>query len=242
MLILSNGVLENALSCLSESSPTWSKVIQSVMERDLDKYKFLDNFLTSEYNEKTINPDKNNIFKAFALCPFEKTRVVISGQDPYPNHEHAMGLAFSVPYGTKLPPSLKNIYKEINDDTGSESATYGGDLSSWAFQGVLLINTTLTVEAGKPGSHKRFWNGFGAEVLSELNEKSPYPLCFILWGNDAHNMGQRLEKYSAKQAPRKFIYSAHPSPLSAYRGFFGSKPFSAVNEFLTENGEKAIIW
>ena len=242
MIELSGGVLESELCSLGSCSATWCEVIDDVMSRDSERYKKLDSILTDEYAGKVINPEKENIFRAFRDCTFENTKVVICGQDPYPNHEHAVGLSFSVPAGAKLPPSLKNIYAELRDDIVTPSHELNGDLSHWAGEGVLLLNTTLTVEAGKSNSHKKLWDGFAVNVLTELNRRKVSPLAFILWGNDAHAIGKMMEKTAPQDAPRRYIYSVHPSPLSAYRGFFGSKPFSAVNNFLTANSEAAIDW
>lgn len=242
MIKLSGGILEDALCSLDACSGTWGSIIENVMSQEPERYAALDAILTDEYENKLINPEKENIFRAFRDCTFENTKVVICGQDPYPNHEHAVGLSFSVPAGAKLPPSLKNIYKELYDDIPSPAHEPNGDISHWAKSGVLMLNTTLTVEAGKSNSHKKLWDGFAVKVLTELSRRKTSSLAFILWGNDAHAIGKVMEKTAPQDAPRKYIYSVHPSPLSAYRGFFGSKPFSAVNEFLASNGEAEIKW
>lgn len=242
MIKLSGGVLDDGLRSLAGCSETWCGIIEYVMSRDIERYKALDTILTNEYANTLINPEKDNIFRAFRDCTFENTKAVICGQDPYPNHEHAVGLSFSVPAGAKLPPSLKNIYKELSDDIPNTAHEQNGDISHWAKSGVLMLNTTLTVEAGKSNSHKKLWNGFAVEVLTELSRRKTSPLAFILWGSDAHAIGKVMEKTAPQGAPRKYVYSVHPSPLSAYRGFFGSKPFSEVNRFLNENGEAAIDW
>lgn len=193
-------------------------------------------FLDKEYEEKTIFPVKDEIFKAFELSDFDDTKVVILGQDPYYNYAQAEGLSFSVKTGVKLPPSLKNIYKELENDIGIKNPN-NGSLVSWAKQGVLLLNASLTVEEKKPNSHSKIgWQIFTDKIISVLNAREE-PLVFILWGNFA-----RSKKTLITNPDHLIIESAHPSPLSARRGFFGSKPFSGTNRFLREHKIKEIDW
>ena len=212
----------------------WKDFIEQ--ERENLYFYNLENFVEKERKEKRIFPNKEDVFKAFELTPFENVKCVIVGQDPYYNLHQANGLAFSVNKGVKLPPSLINIYKEACDDVGIEIPKYG-DLSSWAKEGVFLLNTILTVEEGKPLSHKnKGWEKFTLKVLKTLNEDEK-PKVFILWGKEAISLKRMITN------PKHLVLeSAHPSPLSSYRGFFGSKPFSKTNEFLKKNNRKTIDW
>ena len=178
-----------------------------------------------------------NIFNAFLLTPFKNVKVVILGQDPYPNEEHAMGLAFSVPSDvTSLPGSLRNIYKELEDDLGIVRTK--GSLADWAKQGVLLLNTALTVEANKPGSHSNIgWEKLTQETIRSLSRDKD-GLVFILWGNKA----QAYKRFITNRDSHMIIESAHPSPLSVHKGFFGSKPFSRTNAYLESVGKEPIKW
>lgn len=197
----------------------------------------LDKFLEKETKAgKVIYPKESNIFAAFNLTPFDNVKVVIIGQDPYHGPGQAHGLSFSVPRGVKIPPSLVNIYKELKDDLGITPPDHG-HLESWARQGVLLLNNVLTVEDGKAGSHHgQGWEKFTDKVIEILNQKKEN-LVFILWGAPAQ------KKAAAVDTKKHFILkSVHPSPLSSYRGFFGSKPFSQTNEFLKAQGLKEIDW
>lgn len=197
----------------------------------------LGKFLEKEANAgKVIYPKESNIFAAFNLTPFDNVKVVIIGQDPYHGPGQAHGLSFSVPRGVKIPPSLVNIYKELKDDLGITPPDHG-HLESWARQGVLLLNNVLTVEDGKAGSHHgQGWEKFTDKVIEILNQKKEN-LVFILWGAPAQ------KKAAAVDTKKHFILkSVHPSPLSSYRGFFGSKPFSQTNEFLKAKGLKEIDW
>jgi uracil-DNA glycosylase len=190
------------------------------------------------YASATVYPPQEDLFAAFALTPPEAVRVVILGQDPYHEPGQAHGLSFSVRPGVALPPSLRNIYKELESDLGIAPSD-SGCLEPWARQGVLLLNTVLTVEQGKANSHKDFgWQTFTDAVMAALAQLSQ-PLVAVLWGGQARKKAAVI-KNSAY--PRLVIESAHPSPLSSYRGFFGSCPFSRINDFLTENGEKPIQW
>jgi len=227
------------------------------LEQEFEKPYFqeLSRFLKNEYANKTIFPSRNAVFRAFST-DLNNIKVVILGQDPYHTPGAAMGLAFSVPSSEKIPPSLINIYKEIDSDLGhlyDELKTMNpglnlnkeeykhrnktGDLSNWAEQGVLLLNNVLTVEAHLAGSHRnKGWEIFTEEVIKHLNETCPH-LVFILWGRDA-----RSKKHLIDETKHLVIESAHPSPLSAHAGFFGSRPFTKANDFLSSNGLKKIIW
>jgi uracil-DNA glycosylase len=184
-----------------------------------------------------VFPPEELQFSAFSLTPPEQVRVVILGQDPYHEKGQAQGLSFSVPDGVKLPPSLRNIYAERQNDLGIEPST-SGDLTHWAEQGVLLLNTVLTVEEGKANAHKSYgWQWFTDGVVSALSQL-PQPIAFVLWGAQAW----KKETLTASSYPRLILKAVHPSPLSAYRGFYGSKPFSQINDFLREHGEPEIDW
>ncbi len=174
-------------------------------------------------------PDKGNIFYALDNLDFDHVKAVILGQDPYPSTEHAMGLSFSVPNGASIPKSLVNIFKEYNEDLGYD-IPLSGNLSKWMNEGVLLLNTSLTVEAGKPGSHSNIgWSDLTDEIIEKLSTRGN--VVFLLWGNHAKNKRDLIDKSS-----NRIIESVHPSPLAAYRGFFGSKPFSKINICLRELG------
>lgn len=189
---------------------------------------------------KVIYPEQENILFALETTSPEQVKVVICGQDPYHGPSQAHGLAFSVREGCKLPPSLRNIFKELHQDLGCELPTTG-DLTSWAHQGVLLLNAVLTVEEGKPKSHDDWgWQDFTQAILAATNQL-PQPICFILWGSSAQDAAMRAGIFDAKY-PRLILQDPHPSPLSAYRGFFGSKPFSKANAFLMDNGAEPISW
>lgn len=212
---------------------TWDELIQSELKKPY--FSDLVDFLKAEDQKKTILPIKENRLKALRLTPYDGVKVVIIGQDPYHNYNQAHGLAFSVESGA-LPPSLKNIYKELVDDM-HVSYPKTGNLSSWAKQGVLLLNTVLTVEVHQPLSHQNHgWEIFTLEVVKKVNEKTE-PVVFILWGSHAQKF---IPYIDAKK--HLIIKSVHPSPLSASRGFFGSKPFSKTNQFLIEHGIKPIDW
>lgn len=213
---------------------SWDDKLKIIWESEGFK-KFLD-IIKNEYNTKTIFPPKNYVFEALKRTPYENVKVVIMGQDPYHGQGEAHGLSFSVQKGIKLPPSLKNIYKELESDL--VIPTYEeGDLTKWAQQGVLLLNAVLTVEKDKPASHRNLgWERLTDYIIKTLNNKEE-PVVFILWGNFA----KEKQKYITN--PKHFVItSAHPSPFSANYGFFGSKPFSKTNNFLKENGLEPIDW
>ena len=187
--------------------------------------------------ETQVYPLAGREFFALEKTQPQAVRVVILGQDPYHEPGQAMGLAFSVAKGAALPPSLRNIYRELQDDLGIASAKHG-DLTAWAEQGVLLLNTVLTVEKGRANSHAAWgWQRLTDAVISATNAL-PQPVAFVLWGAQA----QKKAALVRTQAPRLLLSAPHPSPLSSYRGFFGSKPFSKINTFLRENGEAPIHW
>jgi len=192
----------------------------------------------SAYECAEIYPPKEQIFSAFAMTQPEQVRVVILGQDPYHEPGQAHGLAFSVRQGVKIPPSLVNIYKERESDLGILPAAHG-DLTNWARQGVFLLNSVLTVERGKANSHKNIgWQAFTDHVVQSI-AALPQPVAFILWGSQAQ---KKAAAAANSPYPRLVLQDPHPSPLSAYRGFFGSKPFSRINAFLQEHGEPEIRW
>ena len=213
---------------------TWNEILAEEMQKDY--YQQLQAFVQKRREEVRVFPEEKNVFNALKLTPFESVKVVILGQDPYHGFGQAHGLSFSVQKGTPLPPSLKNIYKELQEDIGGEFPTEG-DLSHWAKQGVLLLNTVLTVEEGNANSHKgKGWERLTNRLIESLNELN-HPVIFILWGKPA----QDKEKLIIN--PNHVILKApHPSPLSAYRGFFGSKPFSRVNDILIQQGQTPIRW
>lgn len=212
----------------------WKSVLKSTF--DSDKFIILSEKVLQAYQDEEVFPPLNQMFEAFNRCSFEQTRVVLLGQDPYHGVGQAHGLSFSVPNGIPLPPSLKNIYKELFNDLRLMRSS--GDLSDWALQGVLLLNTSLTVRSGEAGSHASFhWHVFTKAVLNELN-KQQKPLVFLLWGNYAQQFASMVD-----ESKHVIIKSAHPSPLAANRGgWFGSKPFSQTNDFLISKGLEPIQW
>ena len=212
----------------------WDKILCEEFKKEY--YLKIREFLKTEYRTRVIYPPMFDIFNALKYTSYENTRVVILGQDPYHEKGQAHGLSFSVKRGVKIPPSLVNIYKELKSDLGVETPSHG-DLSSWAEQGVLLLNATLTVRQGMANSHQNIgWSIFTDQVIKLLNE-SKNPTVFILWGGNA-----RSKKKYITNKNHLIIESAHPSPLSAYNGFFGSRPFSRANEFLSSNGREVIDW
>ncbi len=212
----------------------WDAVLKGEFEKEY--YLKLREFLIEEYRSQTIYPNMHDIFNALKYTPYSSVKAVILGQDPYHEPGQAHGLAFSIKEGTRLPPSLQNIYKELESDLGI-SPTNCGELTGWARQGVLLMNTALTVRRGQANSHKgKGWEIFTDEVIKKLNERQE-PIAFILWGANARSKKQLITN------PIHGIFeSAHPSPLSAFNGFFGSRVFSRVNFFLMENGIPPINW
>ena len=212
----------------------WDSVLKDII--DTTYFNDLITFVNNEYNEKTIYPPRDDIFNALKQTSYKNTKVVIIGQDPYHGEGEAHGLSFSVKEGVKLPPSLKNIYKELESDLEYKSVI-SGDLTKWTYEGVLLLNSTLTVIKDKPNSHSKIgWDKFTDYVVKKLNEKEE-PVVFILWGNFA-----RSKKELITNPKHLIIESAHPSPFSARNGFFGSRPFSKTNEFLKKNNIKEINW
>ena len=199
--------------------------------------KELESFLDGAYASGTVYPPRDQLFEAFRLTPYEEVKVVILGQDPYHGPRQAHGLSFSVGEGIALPPSLRNIFKELEADLKVQTSEKGGNLAGWARQGVLLLNTTLTVEGGKPLAHaKKGWEKFTDKVLQLVNEKEQ-PVVFILWGKHAQKKGDFLDR-----GKHLVLESVHPSPLSARRGFFGSRPFSQTNDFLANHGVSPVDW
>lgn len=212
----------------------WQELLSPEFEKDY--YKHLKQFLIQEYQTKTIYPSKDDLYNAFRLTAYKDVKVVILGQDPYHGPGQAHGLCFSVQKGVKTPPSLVNIYKELARDLGFQIPNHG-DLTAWAKQGVLLLNTVLTVRAGEANSHRKMgWETFTDQVISLLNLREE-PIIFMLWGNPAQT------KIKLITNPHHLILkSTHPSPLSAHRGFLGCGHFSQANAFLESRGLQAIDW
>lgn len=211
---------------------SWQKQLALV------RYESLFSRAERAYEEAEVYPPKEALFTAFALTPPERVRVVILGQDPYHEPGQAHGLAFSVRPGVKLPPSLVNIYQERQSDLGIPPSR-DGCLTHWAQQGVFLLNTVLTVERGKANSHRDMgWQAFTHEVVESIRTL-PQPVAFVLWGAQAQ---KKAAAAADSPYPRLILQAPHPSPLSAYRGFFGSRPFSRINAFLREHGEPPISW
>ena len=216
--------------------PAWRDLLEPELQKPY--YQELLRRLSLACETETVFPPQEALFSAFALTQPERVRVVILGQDPYHEPGQANGLAFSVREGVKLPPSLQNIYKELQTDLGI-APSGNGDLTHWAEQGVFLLNTVLSVQAHKANSHKNFgWQRFTDAVIEALRDL-PQPIAFILWGAQAQKKAAAIEK---SPYPRRILASAHPSPLSAYRGFFGSRPFSQVNDFLLSCGFETVDW
>lgn len=213
---------------------SWDKVLEGEFEKPY--FKELMKKVDEEYDKHKIYPPRDKVFLCLKLCDYDDVKVVLLGQDPYHGEGQAHGLCFSVMPGVVPPPSLKNIFKEMQDDVHTTIPNHGC-LVSWAKQGVLLLNTVLTVREGMPNSHAKFgWQTFTDEIIRKVNEKKD-PVVFILWGANAK------AKIPLITNPNHLIlYSAHPSPLSAYNGFFGCKHFSKTNQFLKEHGRKEIDW
>ena len=217
-----------------EIEASWQKRLQPEFEKAY--FAQLTDFVRREYAERTIYPPGRLIFNAFNLCPFDRVKVVLLGQDPYHGPGQAQGLCFSVNDGVRFPPSLVNIFKELQSDLGIAPPT-SGSLVRWAEQGVFLLNTTLTVREHQAGSHQNMgWEQFTDAVIRLLAEEREH-LVFILWGGYAQRKGAFIDR-----AKHLVIASPHPSPLSAYHGFFGTKPFSRTNEYLIANGVEPIKW
>ncbi|WP_100259963.1 uracil-DNA glycosylase [Qipengyuania seohaensis] len=224
---------------MSENVPdSWKPVLDPVLGGG--EARKLGGWLRAEEEAgKTVYPPRGSRLKALELTPLDAVKVVILGQDPYHGPGQAMGLSFSVPEGVKVPPSLANIYKELEADCSIAPPGHG-DLTPWARQGVLLLNNTLTVEAGQAGSHAgRGWDAVTDACVAAVAAREE-PSVFILWGSHAQAKAKRVG--ALKAGPHHVIASPHPSPLSAYRGFFGSKPFSRANAFLEEHGRGAVDW
>lgn len=213
---------------------SWDTLLKEEFEKPY--FKELLHFVEKEYQTKTIYPKQTEIFNAFRYTDYDQVKVVILGQDPYHGENQAQGLSFSVRDGIPKPPSLQNIFKELKDDLGYDPPV-SGSLIRWAKEGVLLLNAVLTVEQNKPASHKdRGWEQFTDEVIRILNNKTT-PIVFILWGNYA-----RSKKNFITNPLHSIVESPHPSPFSAYHGFFGSRPFSKTNELLKAHGVTPIDW
>lgn len=213
---------------------SWSEVLQQ--EFDKPYFENLVAFVKNAYATTKVYPQGKNIFNAFNLCPFDKVKVVIIGQDPYHEEGQAQGLCFSVPDNIQIPPSLINIYKEINSDLGIP-ISQSGDLTRWALQGVLLLNATLTVQAHLAGSHQgKGWEEFTDNVIKLLSEKKEH-LVFLLWGSYAIKKSSLIDRQK-----HLILTSPHPSPLSAYRGFFGNHHFSQCNNYLSQHAITPINW
>jgi len=214
---------------------SWKKVLAAEFEKSY--FKKLAEFVRTEYTSKIVYPHPKNIFNAFEQTPFESVRVVILGQDPYHGAGQAHGLSFSVAEGVRNPPSLQNIFKELASDLGTAPIAESGDLTRWARQGVLLLNSTLTVEKGRAGSHQsKGWEEFTDAAIRTLSERREH-LVFILWGNYARTKGAHIDR-----SKHLVIESPHPSPFSAHNGFFGSRPFSKANAYLIEHRKEPIDW
>lgn len=212
----------------------WDILLKDEFQKEY--YQNLRKYLISEYMTKKIYPPKEEIFNALKLTSYEDTKVVILGQDPYHGENQAHGLAFSVNYGIKIPPSLQNIYKELNRELGTYIPN-NGYLLSWTKQGILLLNTSLTVRAGEANSHSKIgWEIFTDNIIKQLNKKEK-PIIFVLWGNNA-----RSKKKIITNKKHYIIEGVHPSPLSASRGFFGCNHFIEINDILKRLGEKEINW
>ncbi|MFL9779704.1 uracil-DNA glycosylase [Vibrio cyclitrophicus] len=215
---------------------TWESIIND--EREKEYFQNVLTFVEQQRNSgKTVYPPQNQVFSAFDMTPFESVRVVILGQDPYHGANQAHGLAFSVLPGVKIPPSLRNMYKELAQDIKGFEAPSHGFLESWASQGVLMLNTVLTVEEAKAHSHAKCgWESFTDAIIAELNQRSE-PIIFLLWGAHAQKKGQVID---AKK--HHVLVAPHPSPLSARRGFFGCQHFSTTNQLLSSIDQQPIDW
>jgi len=214
--------------------PTWSKELSSELTHEY--FKNLEKFVADAYQNEIVYPKSSDLFSAFSLCDYNNVKVVILGQDPYHGAKQAHGLSFSVPVDVPIPPSLRNIYKELVNDLGTTHPT-NGDLTAWAKQGVLLLNATLTVREGAPASHQgQGWEIFTDTIIKKISQEKEH-VVFILWGKYAQ------AKVGLIDSSKHLVLSApHPSPFSAYTGFFGSKPFSKTNEYLVKTNQTPIVW
>ena len=214
---------------------TWQEIIE--VEKQKPYYQKLKDEIDKRYETTKVFPEKKNIFKAFSLSKIEDLKVVILGQDPYHGFGQAQGLSFSTPKEVKNPPSMMNILKEINDDLGKKSICEDGDLTPWATQGVMLLNTILTVEEGLPKSHHNLgWEIFTDNIIKYISDNCQ-DVVFILWGSPAISKSKLIDK-----SKHHILTAPHPSPLSSYRGFFGCKHFSKTNEILKDLGKEEINW
>ena len=214
---------------------TWEDIID--LEKQKDYYKSLEKEINKRYKTTTVFPEKQNIFKSFSLTKLDNLKVVILGQDPYHGFGQAQGLAFSTPVNIKNPPSMQNILKEIQSNLGKKSICEDGDLTPWAKQGVLLLNTILTVEEAKPKSHHNLgWEVFTDNVIKYISDNCEDTI-FILWGSPAISKTKLIDRKK-----HHILTAPHPSPLSSYRGFFGCKHFSKTNDILKSLNKEAIIW
>ena len=219
-----------------EELGAWQALLQEEFEKPY--WRTLAERVDAAYAASTVYPPREELFAAFRMTPPEAVRVVILGQDPYHEPGQANGLAFSVAPGVKLPPSLQNIFKELQADLQVPPPS-SGDLTPWARQGVLLLNTVLTVARGQANSHRDFgWQCFTDAVIDAM-QASPQPMAFVLWGAQAQKKAAAITKAAA---PRLILKAPHPSPLSVYRGFYGSRPFSKINAFLQQHGQAPIDW
>lgn len=218
---------------------SWSEALGDYLRSD--KMKQVTEFVQQQYSHgKTVHPEQSNVFAAFRTTSFNDIKVVILGQDPYHGPNQAMGLSFSVPKVTKNPPSLRNIFKELAAELGEPSqaeAKYGGDLTCWAKQGVLLLNAVLSVESGQPGSHsKKGWEDFTDHVIQTISDQKEQ-VVFLLWGNYAKNKATLID--STKHL---ILTAPHPSPFSAYGGFFGCNHFIQTNQYLKKHQKQQVVW
>lgn len=212
----------------------WQELLEDEMKKEY--YLSLREELIDEYNTHTIYPNQHDIFNALHFTAYKDVKAVILGQDPYHGPNQAYGLAFSVKPGVRIPPSLRNMYKELHEDLGCKIPNHG-TLTKWAKEGVLLLNTSLTVRAGAANSHRKIgWHIFTDNIIKLLNKRED-PIVFILWGNNAKKKEELITNPN-----HEIVKSVHPSPLSASRGFFGSKPFSKTNRFLESIGKEPIDW
>ena len=228
--------MSEAFVHLLDKAPSWAAVLADELRAPY--FEKLQEFVAADRAQHDVYPPAHEVFAAFEHTPFDKVRVLLLGQDPYHDDDQAHGLCFSVRVGVSLPPSLRNIYKELGTDVGAKAPDHG-HLTSWAERGVLLLNTVLTVRAHTPNSHRKHgWETFTDRVIEALAARED-PLVFLLWGKPAQQKIPLIEKHGGRH---EIILSAHPSPLSAKAGFFGSKPFSKTNEALARFGKPPIDW